>query len=128
MIDQRKFEKLFDENIFKNLKSEFSKHLTKSNYLNWNDIKEISKKNIIASHGNNHYDFFFLNYKEIINELEVSKKIFEEKIKSKINTFAVPFGGYSQHLGIIISEIAKKTGYDQVLWVGTQGRNLSSKQ
>ena len=33
----------------------------------------------------------------------------------------MPFGGYSQHLGIIISEIAKKTGYDQVLWVGTQG-------
>ena len=121
LIDQRKFEKLFDENIFKDLKREFSKYLIKSNYLNWEEIKEISKKNNVASHGNNHYDFFFLNYKEITNELEVSKNTFEEKIESKINTFAVPFGGYSQHLGIIISEAAKKTGYDQILWVGTQG-------
>ena len=53
--------------------------------------------------------------------MEVSKNIFEEKIKSKINTFALPFGGYSQHLGIIISEAAKKVGYDQVLWTGSQG-------
>ena len=121
LIDQRKFEKLFDENIFKDLKREFSKYLIKSNYLNWEDIKEISKKNIVASHGNNHYDFFFLNHNEITNELEVSKNTFEEKIESKVNTFAVPFGGYSQHLGIIISEAAKKTGYDQILWVGTQG-------
>ncbi len=121
LIDQREFEKLFHENIFKDIKGEFSKYLIKSNYLSWENIKEISKKNVIASHGNNHYDFFFLSYKEIINELEISKNTFEGKMNSKINTFAVPFGGYSQHLGIIISETAKKTGYDQVLWVGTQG-------
>ena len=120
-IDQRKFEILFNENIFNSLKNEFSKHLVNSNYLNWEEIKKISKKNSIASHGNNHYDFFFLNYKDIVNELEVSKNIFEEKIKSKINTFTIPFGGYSQHLGIVISEAAKQVGYDQVLWTGTQG-------
>ena len=49
------------------------------------------------------------------------QNIFEEKIKCKINTFTIPFGGYSQHLGIIISEAAKQVGYDQVLWTGTQG-------
>ena len=120
-IDQREFEKLFNENIFKDLKNKFSKYLVNSNYLNWKDIKTISKKNFIASHGNNHYDFFFLNYKEIVDELKVSKKIFEEKLKLKINTFAIPYGGYYQHLGIIMSEAAKQEGYDQILWTGTQG-------
>ena len=114
-------ESLFKENIFQDLKDEFYKQFQKSNYLNWDDIKNISNKNSLASHGYNHDNFFFLNYQEIYNELELSKKIFEEKTQSKIRTFAVPFGGYSQHLGIIISEAAKKIGYDQVLWTGTQG-------
>ena len=120
-IDQRNLESLFKENIFQDLKNEFYKQFQKSNYLNWDDIKNISNKNSLASHGYNHDNFFFLNYQEIYNELELSKKIFEEKTQSKIRTFAVPFGGYSQHLGIIISEAAKKIGYDQVLWTGTQG-------
>jgi hypothetical protein len=120
-IDQREFENIFHENIFKNLKDDFLKNLNNSNYLNWEDIKKISKKNLIASHGNNHYDFFFLDYKEIVNELKVSKKVFEEKLNSKINTFAIPYGGYCQHLGIVMSEAAKQVGYDQILWTGTQG-------
>ena len=120
-IDQRKFENLFKENIFKSLENKFFKQFKKTSYLNWGDIKNISKNNSIASHGYNHFDFFFLNCREIFNELEISKNIFEDKIRSKIRTFTIPFGGYSQHLGIVISEAAKKIGYDQVLWTGRQG-------
>jgi hypothetical protein len=120
-IDQRKLENLFEENIFKDLEYDFFKYFKKSNYLSWEDIKNISKRNSLASHGYNHYDFFFLDYQEILNELELSKNIFEDKIKSKIATFAIPYGGYNQHLAILVSEIAKKIGYDQVLWTGTQG-------
>ncbi len=120
-IDQRKLANLFEENIFKDLEHDFIKYFKKSNYLSWEDIKNISKSNSLASHGYNHYDFFFLDYQEILNELELSKYIFENKIKSKVATFAIPYGGYSQHLAILISEIAKKIGYDQVLWIGTQG-------
>ena len=120
-IDQREFEKLFHENIFKDLKHKFSEYLVNSFYLNWESIKKYTKKNFIASHGNNHYNFFFLNYKEIVDELKISKKIFEEKLGSKINTFAIPYGGYYQHLGIIMSEAATQVEYDQILWTGKQG-------
>jgi len=120
-IDQRKLANLFEENFFKDLEHDFFKYFKKSNYLSWEDIKNISKNNSLASHGYNHYDFFFLDYQKILNKFKLSKYIFEDKIKSKVTTFAIPYGGYNQHLAILISEIAKKIGYDQVLWTGTQG-------
>ena len=43
-IDQREFEKLFHENIFKDLKHKFSEYLVNSFYLNWESIKKYTKK------------------------------------------------------------------------------------
>ena len=119
-IKQSYFEQIFEKNIFKDLENKFFNEVKKNHYLDWSNIKTISKKNTIASHGLNHYDFFFLNYQEMYSELESSKKIFEYNINSTIMAFALPFGAYSQHLGIMISEAAKKIGYDQVLWTGSQ--------
>ena len=121
MIDQQKFEKIFLETVFKDLSLSFMEKVKKKNYLDWNDIKLISKKNIIASHGKNHYNFFFLNSEEIYDELKSSKDILESKLNNNIFTFAIPFGGYSQHLGIMVTEAAKKLGYKQILWAGSQG-------
>ena len=112
--------KYFTEEVFKSVSSSFVEEI-KKNYLNWQDIIEISKTSIIASHGNNHYDFFFLNFEEIYNELKFSKNIFEGKVNKNIFAFAVPFGGYSQHLGIMVTEAAKELGYKQILWAGSQG-------
>lgn len=119
-INQPKFEKIFQNNIFKDLENSFFNEVKKNNYLDWSDIKTISKKNTVVSHGLNHYDFFFLNYQEICSELELSKRIFEDNINSTIVAFALPYGAYSQHLGIMISEAANKVGYEQILWTGSQ--------
>ena len=64
---------------------------------------------------------FFLNFEEIYNELKFSKNIFEGKVNKNIFAFAVPFGGYSQHLGNMVTEAAKELGYKQILWAGSQG-------
>ena len=121
MIDQKKFEKIFLERVFKDLSLSFMEKVKKKNYLDWNDIKLISEKNIIASHGKNHYNFFFLNSEEIYNELKSSKDILESKLNNNIFAFAIPFGAYSQHLAIMVTEAAKKLGYKQILWAGSQG-------
>ena len=99
----------------------FSKIVLKKNYLDWKDINLLSKKTTVASHGKNHYNFFYLSYEEIFNELKFSKNVIEDKINLSIKVFAVPFGAFSQHLGIKLSEAAKDIGYKQILWTGSQG-------
>ena len=79
------------------------------NYLNINDLKEISKyKNIeVGSHSYDHVNLTTLSEKELIFQLDHSKKWIEDLISTKVDKISYPFGGYNR----LIMNIAKKSNY-----------------
>lgn len=118
-INQINFFNIFN-NFFKNFEKDFDKFKKNKNYLYWNDILDLSKICKIASHGNNHNDYFYLDYNKIYYEMESSKKIFNIKTNKNVQIFAVPYGAYNQNLGVMLNRAAKKLGYKQILWTGNQ--------
>ena len=113
-INQVNFFNIFN-NFFKNFEKDFDKFKKNKNYLYWNDILDLSKICKIASHGNNHNDYFYLDYNKIYYEMESSKKIFNIKTNKNVQIFAVPYGAYNQNLGVMLNRAAKKLGYKQIL-------------
>ncbi len=119
-IDQLNFLKSF-KIFFKEYEKDFEKFKIKKNYLDWDDILDLSKICSVASHGKNHENYFHLDYNKIYYEMETSKKIFDMKLNKNTKIFAVPYGGFNQNLGIMLNQAAKKLGYKQILWAGNQG-------
>ena len=126
-INQINFSNIFS-NSFKDVRKDFEKFMIDKNYLDWDDISDLSKVCSIASHGNNHNDYFYLDYNKIYYEMESSKKIFNSNINIDVKVFAVPYGEYNQNLGIMLNQAAKKLGYKQILWVGNQAIIYSGKK
>lgn len=86
-IDASKQEKV---NFIKsNLKVDFYKE-----FMNWNDIINLHKKgHIIGNHTYKHTALKNLTYEDSYNEILNGKKIIEDKLNSKCDYFAFPFGG-----------------------------------
>ena len=80
-------------------------------YLNEQDLKEISKyKNIeIGSHSNDHVNLTNLNNKDLIHQLESSKKWLEDSLSINVNKISYPFGGYNHR----VIDIAKNLFYEK---------------
>ena len=81
-------------------------------FMTWNEINGLVKEGVyIASHGYNHLkvnEKLYLKDKNIFeDEIIKSKKILEEKIGKKIDTFIYPYGVRSE----ITKEYLKKNGY-----------------
>lgn len=77
-------------------------------YMNWQQIKELMDSGmIIGSHGMSHRILTPLKDEELDSEIEDSKKILEENLKSSIEYFSVPRGFYNKK----IIEKAKACGY-----------------
>ena len=125
-INQLNFKTIFND-FFKNFEKEFEKFNKNKNYLDWAEISNLSKISSIASHGNNHDNFFYLDSDKIYNEMSSSKEIFYSKIKKNIQIFTVPYGEYNQNLGVMSNMAARKLGYKQILWVGNQAIIYSGK-
>jgi peptidoglycan/xylan/chitin deacetylase (PgdA/CDA1 family) len=79
------------------------------NYLNEEDLKEISQyKNIeIGSHSYDHVNLTKLNNKDLIYQLESSKKWLEDFLSVNINKISYPFGAYNRQ----IIDVAKNLFY-----------------
>lgn len=71
------------------------------------DLKEISKKFEIGSHGLSHKKLTTLNAREAETELVSSKKILEKLLKKPVDSYAYPFGIFNK----ISAEYVKKSGY-----------------
>jgi peptidoglycan/xylan/chitin deacetylase (PgdA/CDA1 family) len=71
-----------------------------SNYLNVDDLREISKyKNIeIGSHSYDHVNLTTLSKKDVLIQLEKSKKYLEDIISLKVDKISYPFGGYNKQI------------------------------
>jgi peptidoglycan/xylan/chitin deacetylase (PgdA/CDA1 family) len=78
----------------------------------FNQLVDLSKNNLIeiGSHTLTHPKLTSLSDAEIYNELSVSKKIIEEKIKKKVNFLAYPYGSKDEVNNKII-KIAQQVGY-----------------
>jgi len=82
------------------------------NFMTWDEINSLVKDGVyIASHGYNHLkvnDKLYTKDKSAFeDEIIKSKKILEEKIGKKIDTFVYPYGIRSE----ITKEYLKKSGY-----------------
>jgi len=76
--------------------------------LTWNEILTMEKNGILfGSHGHSHRDLTVLTEEQVRKELEISKKILEEKLKRPITCISYP---YSKSSGII-ENLALKCGY-----------------
>ena len=126
-INQLNFSKIFND-FFKEFEKDFEKFKINKNYLNWEDVSDLSKICSVASHGKNHENYFHLDYDKIYNEMESSKKIFNSNLNKYIKIFAVPYGEYNQNLGIMLNLAARKLDYKQILWIGNQAIIYSGKK
>ena len=95
----------------------------KKNYLNWEQIKEMSDNGIsIQSHTLNHTKLEELPDDEIRSELLNSKLALEENIGKPVNFLAYPTGTYNLH----IAGIAKDVGYKGAYTIKYGGVDLGS--
>jgi peptidoglycan/xylan/chitin deacetylase (PgdA/CDA1 family) len=79
-------------------------------YMNWEQIKELSKSGmIIGSHGMTHRILTLLSPKELNYELRKSKEILEDRLKQPIDYFSIPRGFYNQEIINMAKEIGYKT-------------------
>lgn len=77
----------------------------------WKDINQANELgHIIGSHGMSHVPMHNLEKNKIVYELNESKKIFENKLGSKINHFSAPFGKLSP----LVIDLAFEIGYTSI--------------
>ena len=127
-------------------KDNYSKTLTKSlhNYitdLGWNEIKEanknliyankkelktLSENFIIGNHTSSHPNFRNLSIEDKIKESENSRKVIQNIIGKKINTFAFPFGQEHLHWCQNDVNILQNLGYDFIFSVGNKFKTFNS--
>jgi len=82
--------------------------INKKGYLTYKMIKETNKKCFFyGTHTFTHAHLPNLSRNEAKREILESKTILEEKLNSKINFFAYPYGAYNQ----MIRELVKENGY-----------------
>lgn len=68
------------------------KAFNRYSYLSWNDIIELSRREVLfGSHTVSHPKLVLLSETEIVRELEVSKKTIEDKIGMSVESFSYPY-------------------------------------
>ena len=78
----------------------------KNGYMTWDEIKEIANSNIgfIGHHSHTHEYLIDMSNSEFIKDIEISTKIFKEKLGYVPQIFSYPFGEYSLFMKNYISE------------------------
>ncbi len=87
---------------------DFERVKVKKPIASWEDIKYALKEGFeIGSHTMTHRALTTLDNKSLKQEIELSKKILEDKLGTEINTFCYPYGDYDEK---VISAV-KEAGY-----------------
>ncbi len=92
-----------------------TREVGKNGYMNWEQIKEISKSNLatIGNHSHSHDYLIDWKDKDIILDLETSIKIFNEQLGYSPKIFSYPFGEYSLSLKNIVSTLDFEFAFGQ---------------
>ena len=92
-----------------------TKEVGSFNYMNWEQIKEISKENFveIGNHSHTHEYLVDENNKFITADIQKSINIFKEKLGKNSDFFSYPFGEYSINFKNIIKSLGFKYAFGQ---------------
>ena len=85
------------------------KNFSKKETMNFNDINNwISSGMHIGSHSHNHLDLTKISEQNLLNELEFSKKILEDKFNTANDIFCYPYGKVNQNVYALTKKIYNK--------------------
>ncbi len=86
-----------------------------SNYMNWKQIKEISKEDFVevGNHSHTHEYLVDKNNEVIQDDIKTSIEIFEKRLGKKTDFFSYPFGEYSLDFKNIIKQLGFKYAFGQ---------------
>ena len=85
------------------------KNFSKKETMNFNDINNwISSGMHIGSHSHNHLDLTKISEKKLLNELDFSKKILEDKFDIVSDIFCYPYGKVNQNVYYLTKKIYNK--------------------
>ncbi|MGA2775509.1 MAG: polysaccharide deacetylase family protein [Candidatus Omnitrophota bacterium] len=81
----------------------------RKDYLNWNEVKEMSKDNIsFGAHTRNHVYLPLIEKKDILwNEIYGCKEIIEKQVGIRVDYFCYPTGGFTEEVKMLV----EKAGY-----------------
>ena len=86
-----------------------NKNFSKKEIMNFNDINQwISSGMYIGSHSHNHLDLTKIPEKNLLNELEFSRKILEDKFNINNDIFCYPYGKVNQNVYALTKKIYSK--------------------
>lgn len=82
-------------------------------YMNWDEVKEMSGSGIIdiESHTKTHPWLTSLSDKDLKDELTLSKKILEEKLRKKIDFLCYPMGVYDERVKLAVKAAGYKAAF-----------------
>ena len=92
-----------------------TKEVGSFNYMNWDQIKEISKEDFveIGNHSHTHEYLVDENDETIISDIQKSITIFKNKLGKNSDFFSYPFGEYSINFKNIIKSFGFKYAFGQ---------------
>tara|TARA_B100000900_G_scaffold112470_1_gene94072 strand:+ start:1 stop:924 length:924 start_codon:yes stop_codon:yes gene_type:complete len=78
----------------------------RNGYMTWEEIKEIDKSKFgyIGHHSHTHEYLINFSNEDFVNDIEISTKIFKDKLGYKPPIFSYPFGEYSLYMKKYISK------------------------
>jgi len=96
------------------------------NYMNWDQIKEISKENFveIGNHSHTHEYLVDESDEDIKADIQKSIDIFKEKLGKNSDFFSYPFGEYSLNFRNIIKSLGFKYAFGQHSGVIDETKNF----
>jgi poly-beta-1,6-N-acetyl-D-glucosamine N-deacetylase len=85
------------------------------NYMNWEQIKEISKENFVEIGNHSHTHEYLVDESNEIIKADIVKSIniFKKKLGKNSNFFSYPFGEYSENFKNIIKSLGFKYAFGQ---------------
>jgi peptidoglycan/xylan/chitin deacetylase (PgdA/CDA1 family) len=92
-----------------------TKTVGSNGYMSWSEIKEISQFDFvhIGNHSHSHAYLVDKNDEEIKKDLQISIKIFKERLNHETNFFAYPFGEYKGSYKKIVQNLGFQYAFGQ---------------
>ncbi len=84
-----------------------------SEFLNWEEIKKMDDVFIFGCHSKSHVGLDKLSLEELDEEIIESKKIIEEKLNVKVNSFAYPYGKFNS----LVERKVLEAGFENILTI-----------
>lgn len=102
--------KMLEERGIKAVLGIITSQVGEKGYLTWDELRELSKYHIIASHSHNHIRFNWMKKKQIEAEMYVSRAILEDKLGVEVKYLIPPFNMVNEE----VEELAKEYNYELI--------------